>query len=312
MRRFQSILYVTRGTADQSDALQQALSLARNNAAALHALVVSPPLPKAFTEYGAGFETTLVDRLKGSIASAQAVLKMNPDEVHVEVDVECGDRPAARIVRRALRNAHDMLIKDAEAADRSAGLRALDMELLRLCPCPVWLCRPLKHSDEEMSIAVAVDPQSAEPAGRDLAIQLLRLSRSLTDAFHARLNVISCWDFEFEEYLRHQPWMKLPQVDIDRSVLTAERDHRAALDAVIEDAGIAGPLKVHHQRGRPDQTILRLVDDLHIDLLVMGTVARAGIPGLFIGNTAENVMSEIRCSLLALKPNGFVSPVRAY
>lgn len=44
----------------------------------------------------------------------------------------------------------------------------------------------------------------------------------------------------------------------------------------------------------------------------MGTVARTGIPGFIIGNTAENTLREIRCSLLALKPNGFVSPVKAY
>jgi universal stress protein E len=36
------------------------------------------------------------------------------------------------------------------------------------------------------------------------------------------------------------------------------------------------------------------------------------IAGFVIGNTAENVLRELRCSLLALKPNGFVSPVRAY
>jgi nucleotide-binding universal stress UspA family protein len=41
----------------------------------------------------------------------------------------------------------------------------------------------------------------------------------------------------------------------------------------------------------------------------MGTVARTGIPGLLIGNTAEGVLNQVDCSLLALKPEGFVSPV---
>lgn len=31
-----------------------------------------------------------------------------------------------------------------------------------------------------------------------------------------------------------------------------------------------------------------------------------------IGNTAENILQKIDCSLLALKPLGFVSPVKAY
>jgi nucleotide-binding universal stress UspA family protein len=38
-------------------------------------------------------------------------------------------------------------------------------------------------------------------------------------------------------------------------------------------------------------------------------VGRTGIPGFLIGNTAEQVLSEVTCSVLALKPRGFVSPV---
>jgi nucleotide-binding universal stress UspA family protein len=41
----------------------------------------------------------------------------------------------------------------------------------------------------------------------------------------------------------------------------------------------------------------------------MGTVVRTGIPGLLIGNTAETVFHHVRCSVLAVKPDSFVSPV---
>jgi nucleotide-binding universal stress UspA family protein len=41
----------------------------------------------------------------------------------------------------------------------------------------------------------------------------------------------------------------------------------------------------------------------------MGTLGRSGIPGLFIGNTAEEVLQNTRSSILAVKPPGFVSPV---
>ena len=46
-----------------------------------------------------------------------------------------------------------------------------------------------------------------------------------------------------------------------------------------------------------------------IDLIVMGTLARSGIKGFLIGNTAEKIVSEIHCSVLAVKPDGFVSPI---
>lgn len=38
-------------------------------------------------------------------------------------------------------------------------------------------------------------------------------------------------------------------------------------------------------------------------------MGRTGVPGLFIGNTAESVLHQVDCSVLALKPPGFVSPV---
>jgi nucleotide-binding universal stress UspA family protein len=41
----------------------------------------------------------------------------------------------------------------------------------------------------------------------------------------------------------------------------------------------------------------------------MGTVARTGIAGLVMGNTAERVLRRLHGSVLAVKPPGVVSPV---
>lgn len=50
MRRYQSILFVSRGTSDETNALKQALGLARNNGASLHFLVVAPAFPQALAQ----------------------------------------------------------------------------------------------------------------------------------------------------------------------------------------------------------------------------------------------------------------------
>jgi nucleotide-binding universal stress UspA family protein len=49
--------------------------------------------------------------------------------------------------------------------------------------------------------------------------------------------------------------------------------------------------------------------ELGIDLLVMGSVCRTGIAGFLIGNTAEEVINQVDCSVLTLKPKGFITPV---
>ncbi|MCH8059546.1 MAG: hypothetical protein IIA11_03710 [Proteobacteria bacterium] len=34
-----------------------------------------------------------------------------------------------------------------------------------------------------------------------------------------------------------------------------------------------------------------MVQELDVDLIVMGTIARTGIPGLFMDNTAESILN---------------------
>lgn len=41
----------------------------------------------------------------------------------------------------------------------------------------------------------------------------------------------------------------------------------------------------------------------------MGTVARIGTPGLIIGNPAEFAFEWVKCTVLAIKPDGFEPPV---
>jgi nucleotide-binding universal stress UspA family protein len=61
--------------------------------------------------------------------------------------------------------------------------------------------------------------------------------------------------------------------------------------------------------GEPERAISRFVEANDVDLVVMGTVARSGIPGLVMGNTAERVLQRLSGSVFAIKPPGFVTPV---
>lgn len=67
--------------------------------------------------------------------------------------------------------------------------------------------------------------------------------------------------------------------------------------------------RLHLIEGDPVERIPELVMEQGIDLLVMGTVCRTGIAGFLIGNTAEEVLNRIDCSVLTVKPEGFITPV---
>ena len=62
--------------------------------------------------------------------------------------------------------------------------------------------------------------------------------------------------------------------------------------------------QLHLLKGSPDEEIPRLSRKIEADLVVIGTVARTGIAGLFIGNTAETIFNQLDCSVLAVKPRG--------
>ncbi len=206
-------------------------------------------------------------------------------------------------------NRHDLVIKEADTGDTpETGFHAFDMDLLRKCPCPVWLCRPFRHEAPRLKIATAIDPDNEGPAGRALSLRLLQLGASLATLYGVPLHVVSCWDFPMENYLRHSTWVTLPDHELTDMILHTQTRHDRAMRNLIREAGIepAG-LESHHIRGPAAQAIPRLVAEGYVDILIMGTVARTGIPGFIIGNTAEDILRKVDCTLVALKPDGFVT-----
>lgn len=310
MQNFHNILFVSHAVGDESDGFVQALSVARYNGAALRILVVCPALPEEFGDYSEAYFDGLKKDVNDELEAARANLNLGEDELAVTIEVDCGSTPAERVIRRVQGEGVDLVIKNVEGHTRRKGFRAMDMELLRKCPCPVWLCRPLRNSRANMSVLVAVDPECEEATAYDLAIRLLRLSRSLADVCSGTLHVVSCWEYDVDEYLRHHVPLHVSDEELDRIIEQAGSKHRGKLDTLIHAAGIGGEIEVHHTIAQPERFIPLLVEEKKFDILVMGTVARTGIPGFIMGNTAENLLQKVSCSLLALKPSDFASPVR--
>ncbi len=312
MQRFQNILFISHGIAVETEALKQALSLARNNKAALRALVVYPEFPAAMLEYKSRYEDSLKEGLQQAIQTARDALKLGSSDVPVGIEVEAGATPAMRIIRHVLRNAHDLLVKEAEPREGRSGFKALDMELLRKCPCPVFLCRSIANHRNDIRVAVAIDPMSDDRPARDLSLKLLQVARELADTCSGELRIVSCWLYEYENTLRGNPRFNVTEENLQKTVMETQAGHKAALEALIRESGIGGMQHVLHIKGLPERMIPSTIEGEKVDILVMGSVARTGLRAFIIGNTAENVVQNLQCSLLALKPNGFVSPVHAY
>lgn len=181
------------------------------------------------------------------------------------------------------------------------------MELLRKCPCPVLLVRHGQPATKPR-IACAVGASSDDPDAQALNAKIVDVALMMVDClesdaptlFHAwvpfaeRTVRSHAADDQFAAYLENAR---------QRAASTLERIARSFEGRFDERAIVL-------RRGEPVDVIPEFVVFEGIDVLVMGTVARGGIPGMLIGNTAERVLRKLLCSVLTVKPDGFVSPVR--
>jgi nucleotide-binding universal stress UspA family protein len=67
--------------------------------------------------------------------------------------------------------------------------------------------------------------------------------------------------------------------------------------------------EVYLLKGEAGRLIPEVAAVKEAKLIVMGTVSRTGVAGLLIGNTAEKILGQVNCGVLAVKPDGFVTPV---
>jgi nucleotide-binding universal stress UspA family protein len=311
MERFRNIVLVLNPESEELGALGRAVTLARQNRASLHVVVVLEHLP--LDELPLGTRTLLGildgDRLREMIVQRQRRLlqiglsKLPTDGIDLSTSVEWSLTPFLTIIQRVIRQGHDLLIKTAEhvTGPRAVLFHPTDRNLMRQCPCPVWMIRPERHHTYERILA-AVDSFRGDMVNADLNRQILDLasSQALRDdaelhvahAYHVRSNLLLPTGVNVDEY---------------RNAVVAL--HRARLKALMDAYPVPSHC-VHMEEGFPGDIIPAVARRERIDLIVMGTLARVGIPGLLIGNTAERMLDHVDCDILAVKPRGFVSPVR--
>lgn len=149
----------------------------------------------------------------------------------------------------------------------------------------------------------------------ELNQMILELSSSLALSNLAALHLVNAYDVPQAGFV--SLWAEQPD-KIEKNLFEAEyRKRRYKMDILMdnlkhtlgtESFEYLAP-HTHIVKGTPGRELPKLADSIKADLVVMGTIARTGIAGMIIGNTAENVLSQLQCSVLAIKPKAFVSPV---
>jgi len=297
VKRFTNILAVFNDTTGAEDALEQAVSLARVNAARLTVTVL---LPEAASSPQLIEETEKrLQRLSLGVQNAGV------SDVRTLVLIGV---PFIEIIRQTTRAEHDLVFACAEAGSviKQIFFGSTATHLVLKCPCPVGIVKP-GQTIPYQRILVAVDPQ-AIAAEDQISALVMDLATSLASHDNAVLHIVHAWDIDGNDRdtLRSETTSQQREGILQKH----HEKHLLALNDLISGYPMSEiDHHVHLPKGRPEQAINQLVRQEQIDLIVMGSVARVGIPGFFIGNTAETILATERCSILTVKPKGFETPV---
>ena len=307
MKRFENILLVTYGSGDIRAALKRAVRLAKENQARLTLVDVVEKLSPETTTLPKGISNAELEEMATRRQHEQAerlIAPIRDQGVDINAKVLVG-KPFIEIIREVLRNKNDLVIKSAPAKpkDKASLFRSTDMQLMRACPCPVWLIKP-SHRKKYARILAAVDPDPSDEVKNRLNELIMDLATSLAKIERSELHVVHTWILYSEAVL------KLLIGNVTKLARDTRKTHRRWLKALLEKYDLE-KLKphVHLLEGKAKELVPALARKKDVELIILGTVARSGLPELLIGNTAENVLSQVDCSVLAVKPEGFITPV---
>ena len=287
-------------TQGSSKALSQAIWLAQTSGGSLR-LVHSvwsdsyyEPVAKSMSVVHEGLSE------KGHNVLEAALSEAKDAGVRTELEI-VEERSWIALIRAVQAGRGDSVVvgkRNKEGSDKKLGSTA--MKLLRKCPAPVWVVKP-EHDLVHKLVLSATD---LSPVG-DRAVEFGAFVAGRRD--DCEMHVVHAYQVPLELQMRSA---NMSEEEYAAEVERMRSNAHDEIDTVLAKTDLDREAQIHIGRNNPSAAIREAVEHLHPDLLVMGTISRAGVAGMIVGNTAERLLDRVDCSMLAVKPDDFESPVR--
>ncbi|MCP2021755.1 universal stress protein [Pseudomonas laurylsulfatiphila] len=177
-----------------------------------------------------------------------------------------------------------------DSALKKALLTPEDWKLLRQCPSPVLLVKTAGSWKDKVILA-AIDVGNTDLEHRHLHNTIINHGYEIATLAKAHLHVISA---------HPSPMLSSadPTFQLSETIQARYREQCKSFQAEfdIDDDHL------HIEEGPADVLIPFMVHKLQAAVTVIGTVARSGLSGALIGNTAEVVLDSVESDVLVLKP----------
>jgi nucleotide-binding universal stress UspA family protein len=282
--------------------VDQAVTMARWSKARIIALHVYSPLIAPIPTLPAAAERAPQSEIDRMLETTRSCFQpATAAGIDVEVVLDIG-KPAAEILARAANIPADLVVMGTHGAGGFERflLGSVAEKVLRRAPCPVLTVPPRAR------------PSSAPPSEQvlcavdfsDSSLAALRLACSLARESGGRVTAVHVIEWPWQE----PPAPILAELPKEQAMALAEfrryteASAKKRLEGVLSDAappGVATAAVVHH--GKPYVEVLRIAEQEHANLIVVGVHGRNLVDMTVFGSTTNQIVRSATCPVLTLK-----------
>jgi len=210
------------------------------------------------------------------------------DQVTVNKEVIWNERWYQTAVHACARVGADFMIKSTYTHKKSLNVlrKRSDYYLLRHNSCPVLLVQSTKPCRYQRVLA-AIAIEDGDHRHDELNNLVISHARRICRITDGKLYVVAA--------LKGRP-----DIASLLGIWLDEDDEKPPAEQLISSRFDIEPDKIHLANGPARQVITEVAEQTATQLLVMGTIARAGISGAVIGNTCEKVLNQLSIDILTV------------
>ncbi|WP_100641353.1 universal stress protein UspE [Alteromonas facilis] len=226
------------------------------------------------------------------------------DNVEVQVSVVWDNSVYESAIKAALELQADLIVKAAGSHDDLASLlfTPTDWHILRKSPTPVLM---VKQHDWPVNgnVIASVNVGTEDGQHARLNDKVVETAKGYSELLKANLHLVNAYPGTVVNLA-----IEMPEFDPQGYNENVKRHHQNEMQKFSHKHSVA-PENCHVIQGLPEAAIPQQAKSLDAELVIIGTIGRAGLSAALIGNTAEAVIDGLNCDVLAIKPDDFESPI---
>jgi nucleotide-binding universal stress UspA family protein len=280
-------------------AAQTAARLAARHGTPVTAVhVIDPTLAAAMRDAHHSTEEDVFKHISASVHAFLAKSEASSQITKLELYV---GHPFAELVDACHRHQGDLLVLGTRGTAHGPNqIGAIAAKCVRKAPADVLLVREEKHQPfQHITACVDLSETSAKA---------VRAARYIAEDDEAWLDCLFVHQSALLMSLDYSGFVPALPIDTDETAAACKKELDQFVQPLLRTAEGLGWQTVTVERLNIREAILEHIGASRTDLVVLGTRGKTDLRTLLMGTTAERIVTHAPCSILAVKPDGFVYP----